>query len=438
MTERTLRIPNRRVSSRNLSGDEFVWRPAAEETSFLTKLGPQLARIGAVPSPNADFVSLAVTAFLADRSIKRPTRGWERTISLRLPVFDPATWTSLSPKVEFVLRLLTGDEWQVAFEERPSTRLAKVAARPGSDRVVLLSGGADSLCGAIRALEQGDRVVLVSHWDWTGHAKFQRDLHRRLNARYPGQAKLRQHQLSRRTKQIGSNVPFGNEPSRRVRSLLFVALGLAHASVDPELPLWIPENGYAAINPPLAGERRGALSTRTTHPTVLDSLGALVTAAGGQADISNPFEGRTKGQMFTEVRDLLGPAEASSLLSASHSCAHVRYAVGTGYPPATQCGVCYGCLVRRSAFLAADLEDRTPYLHAVIPGADLTNLLRTAATSEVRTVRYAGVRGVTAADVLSLGLPARVALPDALDVAQRGLAELAAAVDTLDDLKAVD
>lgn len=437
MIERTLRIPNRRVLSRNLSATEFVWRPAAADTSFLTKLGPQLVRIGAVPSPNADFVSLAVTAFLADRTIKRPNRGWERSIAIRLPVFDPTTWASLTPKVEFVLRLLTGDEWQVTFDERPPIRPAKVAVRPEADRVVLLSGGADSLCGAIRALEQGDRVILVSHWDWTGHARFQRDLARRLNTRYPGRATLRQHQLSRRTKQIGSNMPFGNEPTRRVRSLLFVALGLAHASVEPDLPMWIPENGYAAINPPLAGERRGALSTRTTHPTVLDSLEALVTAAGGQANISNPFEGRTKGQMFAEVRDLMGPSAASSLLSASHSCAHVRYAVGTGYPPATQCGVCYGCLVRRSAFLAADLEDRTPYLHALIAEDNLTSLLRTAATSEVRTVRYANARGVSVADVLSLGLPNRVAVPAALDVAQRGLAELAAVVDTLDDLKAV-
>lgn len=438
MNQRTLRIPTRRPSLRNLGNDEFVWRPRADETSFLTRLGPQLALIGAVPGPNTDFVSLSIVAFLADRTVRRPTKGWERSLAIQLPAFDEPTWTRLEPDIRFVLRLLTGDDWQVTFETRPPNRQKKVATRPPVDRVVLLSGGADSLCGAVRALEQGERTLLVSHWDWTGHSHFQLDLAQRLASRYPGQVWHQQHRIGRRARQIGSNVPFGEEPTRRVRSLLFIALGLAHASVEPALPLWIPENGYAAINPPLAGERRGALSTRTTHPTVIDGVQAIVQQAGGAANISNPFESQTKGEMFSSVRDALGEAAASSLLSASHSCAHVRYAVGTGYPPATQCGVCYGCLVRRSAFLAADLEDKTTYLHAALPTARLTNLLRTAATSEVRTIRYAGARGITEADVLSLGLPSRVPLDDALAVARRGLAELATAVDAIDDLKTVE
>jgi len=437
MTERTLRIPTRLPSLKNLSSDEFLWRPKAEETSFLTKLGPQLAQIGAVARPNADFVSLAVLAFLADRTVKRPAKGWERTIEIRLPVFDTARWTELTPKSEFVLRLLSGDDWHVTFDARPSGRQADVAKRPEVDRVVLLSGGADSLCGAILALEEGERVLLVSHWDWNGHSTFQKDLAQQLAARYPGKVWHRQHRIGRRALQIGSHASFGDEPTRRVRSMLFIALGLAHASINPALPLWIPENGYAAINPPLAGERRGALSTRTTHPTVLDNLESIVLDAGGSAAISNPFEARTKGEMFSMIRDAVGATAATKLLSASHSCAHVRYAVGTGFRPSTQCGVCYGCLVRRSAFLAADIPDGTTYLHAAIAPGDLTNLLKVAATSEVRTVRYAGARGVSAADVLSLGLPDRVSLSEALAVAQRGLAELVTGVDTLGDLKAV-
>ncbi len=437
MNERTLRIPTRMPSLKTLGSDEFLWRAKADETSFLTKLGPQLAQIGAVPPPNADFVSLAVLAFLADRTVKRPAKGWERNIAIRLPVFDAATWTELAPRSEFVLRLLSGDDWQVTFDGRPPGRRAEVATRPGVDRVVLLSGGADSLCGAIHALEAGERVLLVSHWDWNGHSTYQKDLAQQLAARYPGMVWHRQHRIGRRARQIGSRVSFGDEPTRRVRSMLFIALGLAHASINPALPLWIPENGYAAINPPLAGERRGALSTRTTHPTVLDNLESIVIDAGGSASISNPFETRTKGEMFSMIRDALGATAAATLLSASHSCAHVRYAVGTGYRPSTQCGVCYGCLVRRSAFLAADIPDGTTYLHAAIAPGDLTNLLKVAAASEVRTVRYAGARGVSAADVLSLGLPDRVSLSDALAVAQRGLAELVTGVDTLEDLKAV-
>jgi len=57
--------------------------------------------------------------------------------------------------------------------------------------------------------------------------------------------------------------------------------------------LCIAENGYAALNPPLAGERRGALSTRTTHPLVLSRVRETLHALGGQAESENPFTAMT-------------------------------------------------------------------------------------------------------------------------------------------------
>ena len=57
--------------------------------------------------------------------------------------------------------------------------------------------------------------------------------------------------------------------------------------------------------------------------------------------------------MHTDAAVALGKQDAEKILAMSHSCSHIRYALGTGYPPETQCGVCFGCLVRRSAFHAA-------------------------------------------------------------------------------------
>jgi len=199
----------------------------------------------------------------------------------------------------------------------------------------------------------------------------------------------------------------------------------------------VAENGYAALNPPLAGERRGALSTRTTHPVVFDQLQRLIGTVGGHGALSNPFSAATKGEMYAEVAAILGRDAGAKLLSMSHSCAHVRWAMGTGYPPDTQCGVCFGCLVRRSAFLAAGLDDQTTYLHTAIARDQQPARLRNAARQEILTVRYAGSRGVSAADLLSAGLPADVSLEEALNVAARGLSELAAVVDTAADLARV-
>jgi hypothetical protein len=191
------------------------------------------------------------------------------------------------------------------------------------------------------------------------------------------------------------------------------------------------------LNPPLAGERRGALSTRTTHPIVLDQLQRLISNVGGYCELSNPFALMTKGEMYAEVANALGVDDASKLLSMSHSCAHVRWATGTGLRPDTQCGVCFGCLVRRSAFLASGLEDRTTYLHTAIAHDKLPARLRKAARQEILTVRYAGRRGVSAAALLSAGLPDGLSLDSALDVARRGVTEVAAVVDAVPDLARV-
>ena len=431
MTSRRLLI-RPPASGRGFSTAEFVWRRGRGQSSFHTNLDPELRDLGAVPLPNRDLVALATGVFLADRTIERP-RSWERAIELEIPVYDPDRWNSVAAALTTTLEVLSSDRWTLTFAQRPKDDLSTVASRPEVDRVLLFSGGADSLCGAVRALASRERLLLVSHWDWTGHSAVQKQLARWLAQRFPKQVYLWRLNLSRRETQLGGGT-FGNEATRRTRSLLFLALGLASAAIEPAVPLWIAENGFAALNPPLAGERRGALSTRTTHPLVLRELQRAVRDVGGYHDFNNPFESLTKGQMFSEVAQSLGGKDAEAILAMSHSCSHVRYAAGTGYPPATQCGVCFGCLVRRAAFLAAGLNDSTTYLNSAIAAEDQPRHLRTTADTEVRTVRYAGHRGVTAADVLSMGLPDDFELDDALEVAQRGLRELAQVVDAEPDL----
>jgi len=433
MTPRRLNISGTWPRQRPLPSSEFLWRAKPSETSFHTRLGPQLAAIGAVGTPNIDLVALAVLTFLADRTVPRP-KSWTRAIELDLPVYDLDGWTAVSADIAATLQFLTADQWTVNFRPRTARKARTVATRPQIDRVLLFSGGADSLCGAIRSLGAGERLVLVSHWDWTGHSARQKMLARWLRRRFPGQVYLKQHQLARRAHQLGGGGGFGDEPTRRSRSLLFIALGLAYACIEPQVPLWLAENGYAALNPPLAGERRGALSTRTTHPVLLHELRRCVNAVGGYAVVNNPFSAATKGDMYAEVSQVLGTESAEQILAMSHSCSHVRWATGTGFRPDTQCGVCFGCVVRRSAFLAAGLNDRTVYLHTAIAKPQQSLQLQRAARNEVLAVRYAARRAVTAADLLSVGLPDDVELDDALEIANRGLGELAAVVDNAPDL----
>jgi hypothetical protein len=418
-----------------LSIEEFGWDGPTGESSFHTELDPELRAIGDVAAADQDLVAVAVAVFLADRTVKRP-KEWQRTIELAVPVYDTNRWRAVSERVGGVLELLSADEWQLEFQPRVAVKPRAPTQRPDVDRVLLFSGGADSLCGAIKSLAAGDRLLLVSHWDWTGHSAVQRRLVDALKNRFPGQVHHRQHRLAKRRTQIGGG-EFRDEATRRTRSLLFLSLGLAHASLEPRVPLWIAENGYAALNPPLAGERRGALSTRTTHPLVFDRLAAIIGEVGGSPQFENPFAATTKGEMFAEIAATLGVAETEHLLGLSHSCSHVRYAQGTGLPPDTQCGFCYGCLVRRAAFHHAGLRDTAIYINTVVAPAAQPTHLRATAEREIRTVRYAGMRGVTVADILTVGLPEAASIDDAVAVAQRGLAELAAIVDVAPDLNAI-
>jgi 7-cyano-7-deazaguanine synthase in queuosine biosynthesis len=432
MTFRRLVI---RPGSGALGTDTFAWRGRSDESSFHTNLDPELRIFGDVPLPHRDLVTFATGVFLADRTVTRP-KDWRRAIELEIPVYDVAGWEGCASHCAETLEILSSDSWQLTFTQQPDPKELTVAKHPEVDRVLLFSGGADSLCGAIRSLADGERLLLVSHWDWAGHSAVQQRLAGRLAARFPKQVKLRRIHLARRSTQIGGGA-FRDEATRRARSLLFLSLGLADASVEPVAPLWVAENGYAAINPPLAGERRGALSTRTTHPLVLRRVRDAVHSLGGRAEFENPFASLTKGEMYSDAAAALGKENAEKILAMSHSCSHIRYAQGTGYPPETQCGVCFGCLVRRAAFHAADMTDATTYLHKAIPMAKQPHHLRATAESEIRTVRYAGQRGIDVADILSIGLPDDVVIDDAVSVSRRGLAELAAVVDVEPDLRAV-
>ena len=98
---------------------------------------------------------------------------------------------------------------------------------------------------------------------------------------------------------------------------------------------------------------------------------------------------------------------------------------GPGFAAETHCGACFGCLVRRSAFLAADLPDATVYIEKQLrgqPGRDARLGRGWRATYE--SVRARATRGVSMAEVLALGLPDDYDFYEALRVARAGTAEL--------------
>lgn len=406
-----------------LSREDFVWRPAGEESSLRTTLGPRLEQLGPVADPHVDFVRLAALVYLVDRTAPRTERGFERELSLTVPVAAPDVWNEHADRFAALLRLLSSDTWSLTFTKARPPRRREIAAAHRSDLVLLFSGGADSLSGALVAHAAGRKPLLASHWDFSITGGVQNRLIGDLEAFWGERPATQKARLGRRSTQIGSGVKFRTEGSSRSRSLLFLALGLAIASVN-DAELWMAENGFASLNVPLTGERRAAFSTRTTHPGFLLDLTELLRELGLRVELFNPFEELSKGEVYQRVMNAIGPSDASRLLSASHSCAKPDR--GPAFPAETHCGACFGCLVRRAAFLAANLPDTTIYIEQQLRGdtgrdARMGHAWRTTYES----ARARAARGVGIAEILALGLPDDYDLDTALRVAQTGVAELA-------------
>lgn len=401
----------------------FYWTPQ-RTGSFLTTFGPGLGGMGPVTRRNVEFVRLAAAAYAADRSTLRRSDGsnWsQRELSITVPVGDTSPWEPLAERFAALLGFLTGDAWTIDFTSArwPKEQIATKADRV--ERVVLLSGGADSAIGALVSRhELGDGTHgLVSHFGPTMLPTVQRAIATEIGRLLPGPDQA--HSLvrfSRRASQP-NGVSFSEEYSTRSRSLLFIAFGLAAASIDV-VPLWIPENGFASLNPPLGPDRRGSLSTRTTHPLFLERLRALLDEAGAHSELVNPFERLTKGEMFRRAAEIVGQKEASALLSMTLSCAHTGHKTH-GYSILVGCGVCFGCLVRKAAFAAAGLKDRSDYL-TNYNDKKLEKYL--ADKSAERAVELFVADRIGAADVAAMALPRSYKLRDALDLCNRAIEEL--------------
>jgi 7-cyano-7-deazaguanine synthase in queuosine biosynthesis len=307
------------------------------------------------------FLLCALGVWCADKLVPRGLQpdAWTRELLVAIPT-TPA-WAGVSPELAPLLNFLTGDTWTIQPRQTPiDVRFAGTWPHPWQPTAVaLFSGGLDSLTGAIDLLEEGHRLVLVSHYDYGQLAATQQSLAAALKGHY-GPDRL--HHLAVR-------VQFeGPELSLRSRSLLYVALGLAAAAAFPgQPPLFIPENGWISLNPPLTLNRLGAYSTRTTHPYFLKGLVALLGQVGITRELANPYQFLTKGEMLARCRNL---SLLGKLAPLSISCS--RPVAGRWQKvPSGACGYCYPCLVRRAALHRLEWDRGQDYRVDVLTGAEI-------------------------------------------------------------------
>ena len=99
-----------------------------------------------------------------------------------------------------------------------------------------------------------------------------------------------------------AGVPKPETPSsQRARSLIFIAYGVLAATTLKQyhaggsVTLYVCENGFISINPPLTEMRLGSLSTRTTHPVFFAPPAAIVRCRRTARPRGKPLSTQDKG-----------------------------------------------------------------------------------------------------------------------------------------------
>jgi len=402
----------------------------------------QLAAMELAPTPiGIDLLTLAALVHAADTRLNRirtSQDAWTREIGIILPVSDVVVWNPAVEVIERMLRFLTGDLWTVRFRSLPASGRPPLRRRPRMttarhfEGVSLLSGGLDSLIGALDELHGGGRPLFVSHGGEGGVSGPQRKLFEMLKETGLGTQELTRLRLAMIFPR--SLVPgVGSENSTRGRSFLFIALGaFAGSAFGRPFTLRVPENGLISLNVPLDVTRLGSNSTRTTHPFYIHRWNEFLARIGVPATVTNPYWKRTKGEIVAECKE---PGILEKLAPYSLSCAHPsmkRWHEG-GKP---HCGYCLPCIIRRASLLKAPWANKDQTGYSVPELADEVLDTTKAKGRQVRGFQYAVARlkerpGLAKMWIYKPG-PLRedaAIVPDLVGVYERGMAEVATVLE---------
>ena len=318
-------------------------------------------RVFHLPDRILDLLEIAAYVFCADRLTSRgpkdglEQRSWARSFHFVIKVRDFDFWNmpSVKEKLKDALIFMSGDRtyhftFQTGHFTPPVDMLDKdtFQIEPQQDsKVILFSGGLDSLAGIVEHLEKSSsQLYLISHRSGQRRtARTQDQLIRALCKHYPNRIEYFKFDCS--LHKI-SHV----EATQRTRAFLYtsVAYALARALSQPKILVF--ENGITSINFPKRQDMMNARASRTTYPKTITLLEDFFSEIfQPRIQIDTPFLWKTK----TDIFDILNRVGRKDLISSTVSCSHTFQHFGQG----THCGGCSQCIDRRFAAYGSELDD---------------------------------------------------------------------------------
>lgn len=235
-----------------------------------------------LPDRILDLLELAAYVFSADRLQLRGHKddleyqSWPRSLHFVVRVRDFDFWSRPTVRTKLIeaLRFMSGDdEYDFTFQKGHSTPKTSLfdseefkVDRSAETRIVLFSGGLDSLTGVIDSLETlSSRLCLVSHQSQPGTIRTQDQLSAALANIYRG--RIAHYKFHCTLKEIRAT-----EETQRTRAFLYSAIAYSLATAFSQSRFSVYENGFTAINFPRRQDLMNARASRTTHPKTMALL----------------------------------------------------------------------------------------------------------------------------------------------------------------------
>jgi 7-cyano-7-deazaguanine synthase in queuosine biosynthesis len=291
-----------------------------------------------------DLAVLCGAVMLADRFVpRRRASGWPRDLEVSVPVHDPALWSERRIVAQLVdaLEFVSGDNWSFNFVPGPGRVAADQSSLDWTDGpyvVLPFSEGLDSYLQwkLLAAEEKEVRTLRIQSCSRSSNEERLKAIDRTGEQR---DQRLR----------LPVSIRVGNhpEPSYRTRTFRYFCMAALAAVKAKSRRVVIGENGVGAIGASMI-TYGNECPHRTSHPAYTRRVAAFVNQLlGSRVEFEHPQIERTKGEVLARALALgIGGWEQTN------SCVRGRRDRLDDLP----CGACSGCLLRRSALLAAGIE----------------------------------------------------------------------------------
>ena len=290
--------------------------------------------------------------------------GWERDFHFVIPVFDVEFWNSsaIIQALKNLLTFLVNGKFEFEFVYKSKYTVQSQyfldcgeSNRVNAKKVILFSGGLDSLAGAIENFSNNEPVILVSHRSIATTSSRQKKLIEELSKLYSNNFLYIPVWINKKSTQY-------QEYTQRSRSFLYAALAVIVAELSMIDEINFYENGIISLNFPVTDEVLRSRATRTTHPITLKLFQEFFEIYSGKLiKFDNPYIYLTKAEVVGKIID----SKAIELIHFSSSCTRTVMASKTQ----KHCGVCSQCIDRRIAILSHNSIDTSlDYVNDVFIG----------------------------------------------------------------------